>query len=539
MPILILSLVYLPQLQAGIGLGKSKEAKASAEMSDADKKKLAELEDRADVRAAIDAEWQAIQQKDLSYLYTINSSARLGTLSGLDYVRFVQEYHQLYDNPMLQRYLNAIGQRLVPKESPNTFTFKLVSDPFPSTEAFSTGTVLVSTGLVSMLDNEAQLAYILGHEIGHIEKKHEYNAMRQKTLETLLNVEKEADAAKKRAIIGALATAAGAGVGAAVGGGAGALIGAVGGLAASPIAAHFMVRNRTTHTEWDENDENEADAMSLKYMLDLSYDVREAPKVYARLEGATGHDARLGLGFIADKERMRERSAHVTTLLTGDFKSSVNAKLTSAGLTGSSGEFALMMAALKRDNGILAIDYDLFAMARDNLEEAVNLRSNDSSAQLYLGKVISLTARTEKERQEAEGHFLKAIQYDQTRGAYPEPHLEHALHLIGENGDKAEIRKDVVAYVALYQREHAGALPANMRTLYDYLTLNGDIDWYTPPASVVSTRYVVPLQTAAGQSQSISAGDVVRQAQDVNAVPAVDTPPSATDSKHPPVRKSR
>ena len=52
------------------------------------------------------------------------------------------------------------------------------------------------------------------------------------------------------------------------------------------------------------------------------------------------------------------------------------------------------MAALKRDNGIIAIDYDLFAMARDNLEEAVNLRSNDPRAQLYLGKVISLTART-------------------------------------------------------------------------------------------------------------------------------------------------
>ena len=101
-------------------------------------------------------------------------------------------------------------------------------------------------------------------------------------------------------------------------------------------------------------------------------------------------------------------------------------------------------------------------MARDNLEEAVELRSNDPRAQLYLGKVISLTARTPEDRQAAEDHFMKAIQYDGARGAYPDPHLEHALHLIGENGDKGEIKNEIEAYVALYQREHMGALPNNM-----------------------------------------------------------------------------
>ena len=114
----------------------------------------------------------------------------------------------------------------------------------------------------------------------------------------------------------------------------------------------------------------------------------------------------------------------------------------------------------------------------------VDLRSNDPRAQLYLGKVISLTARTPQDRQEAEDHFLKAIQYDGTRGAYPDPHLEHALHLIGENGDKNEIKNEIEAYVALYQREHMGTLPNNMAILYDYLTLVGDTNWYAAPAAV-------------------------------------------------------
>jgi hypothetical protein len=133
-------------------------------------------------------------------------------------------------------------------------------------------------------------------------------------------------------------------------------------------------------------------------------------------------------------------------------------------------------------------------MARDNLEEAVELRSNDPRAQLYLGKVISLTARSPEDRQQAEEHFMKAIQYDGARGAYPDPHLEHALHLIGENGDKGEIRNEIEAYVALYQREHMGTLPTNMAILYDYLTLVGDTNWYAAPAAVVSTKNVEAIR---------------------------------------------
>jgi hypothetical protein len=208
-------------------------------------------------------------------------------------------------------------------------------------------------------------------------------------------------------------------------------------------------------------------------------------------------------------------------VLSGDFKPQWEAKLKAGGLTGSSGEFNLIMAALKRDNGIIAIDYDLFAMARDNLEEAVNLRSNDPRAQLYLGKVISLTARTPEDRQTAEDHFLKAIQYDGARGAYPDPHLEHALHLIGENGDKTEINNEIQAYVALYQREHMGTLPNNMAILYDYLTLVGDTNWYAAPAAVVSTKNVEAIRiNSSGGSAPLTGPQVINTAITGSAGPA-------------------
>jgi hypothetical protein len=481
--------------------------------TDDDKKKMAEIEQRPEIKDAIQAAWDDKRRQDIDYIYNINSSAHFSDMSGPEFATFRDHYGQLYNNPMLQRYMNAIGQRLVPKDSPNIYSFKLLLDPIPKAEALSTGTILISTGMVSMLDNEAQLAYVLGHEIAHIEKNHAYMIVRLSILEPTLNAEKDKENKEKRTIVSAVTTLATGGIGGIAGGWGGALVGGAVGLTGGIAGGQLLFRDHNTVTEWGDVYENEAGEESLHYMLAQGYDVREAPRLYARLQAAAASDPRIGLGFMAKETRLKARTAHIQTVLAGDFKSQWEAKLKAGGLTGSSGEFNLIMAALKRDNGIIAIDYDLFAMARDNLEEAVSLRSNDPRAQLYLGKIISLTARTPEERQEAEDHFLKSIQYDGARGAYPDPHLEHALHLIGENGDKAEINNEIQAYVALYQREHMGSLPNNMSILYDYLTLVGDTNWYAAPAAVVSTKNVEAIRTSSGSSAPLTGPQVVSAAQ--------------------------
>lgn len=485
---------------------------AAPQYSDADKKKIADIEQRPEIKDAIQQAWDAKRRADLEYIYNLNSSAQFD-VSGPEFASFRQSYGRLYNNPMLQRYLNAIGQRLVPADSPNIYSFKILLDPIPRAEAFSTGTVIVSTGLIAMLDNEAQLAYVLGHEIAHVERNHFYETVRMSIVEPALNKEKEEAAARKKAILTTAVGVATAGIGARVEGLTGAIFAGATGVAGSLIAGNLIFRDHTTVTEWGDLYENEADEASLGYILAQSYDVREAPKLYSRLESAAAHDPRIGLGFIAKSARMKARDAKIQELLTGTLKETINTKLKAGGLVGSSGEFNLIMATLKRDNGIVAIDYDLFAMARDNLEEAVSLRTNDARAQLYLGKVISLTARNADDRQQAEEHFMKAIQYDETRGAYPDPHLEHALHLIGENGDKIEIRKELQSYIALYQRQHAGLLPSNMPILYDYLTLVGETNWYAAPAAVISTKNVEPIRIdSAGPAPAPNGLEVVAAA---------------------------
>ncbi len=484
------------------------------ELSDADKKKMAEIADRPEVKEEIRSAWDAKRQADLEYAYNVNYSIHFTDMAlGPQLADFREKYGQLYNNPILQQYLNNIGQKIVPKDSPNTYSFKLLLDPMPRAESFSTGSIYVSTGLVAMLDNEAQLAYILGHEIAHVEKNHFYNEIRNEILEEELYKSKEADVEKKKAILGAVTAVAGAGIGAGIGGRAGAFTGA-GIFAGGLVAGQLLFRNKMTVTEWSTVYENEADDAGFKYMLDQNYDVREVPRLYVRLDNTVTRDSRVGLGFIGRLSRVKERGAHAQELLSGSFKETLDQKLKAGGLTGSSPEFSLIMSALKRDNGIIALDYDLYDVARDNLEEAVNLRSNDARAQLYLGKVISLTARTPADRQQATADFLKSIQYDEGRGAYPDPHLEHAISLIAEknSANTDEIRKELQTYVALYQREHMGQLPVNMPILYDYFTLAGDTSWYVPPAAVVSTKNVEALRVNESSSTGAASARQVVQA---------------------------
>ncbi len=86
----------------------------------------------------------------------------------------------IYRNSQLNSYLNQIGQRLAKNSKrPNLpYTFQIVNDPNINAFATMGGFVYLHTGLIAKADNEAQLASVLAHEIGHIGGKHAIKQMR-------------------------------------------------------------------------------------------------------------------------------------------------------------------------------------------------------------------------------------------------------------------------------------------------------------------------------------------------------------------------
>ncbi|BDA67902.1 hypothetical protein RIVM261_025850 [Rivularia sp. IAM M-261] len=91
---------------------------------------------------------------------------------------------RLSRNSEINRYVQNIGQRLVPfTDRPNLkYTFQVVDEDSINAFATTGGFVYVHTGLIKAADNEAELASVIAHEIGHIGGKHLLSQMRQQAI---------------------------------------------------------------------------------------------------------------------------------------------------------------------------------------------------------------------------------------------------------------------------------------------------------------------------------------------------------------------
>lgn len=91
---------------------------------------------------------------------------------------------KIHSDRSIQNYINRIGQRLAKNsQRPNIpYTFQVVDND--SINAFATmgGYVYLNKGLITAADNEAELASVIGHEIGHIAGRHGIEQMRDRAL---------------------------------------------------------------------------------------------------------------------------------------------------------------------------------------------------------------------------------------------------------------------------------------------------------------------------------------------------------------------
>ncbi len=96
------------------------------------------------------------------------------TIGGSLALEAVHKFGGIYKNPVLQNYVNLVGKSLAEvSERPEIdYHFAILNTDQPNGFATPGGYVFVSVGLLRLLQNEAQLAGVLGHEIAHIAQKH-------------------------------------------------------------------------------------------------------------------------------------------------------------------------------------------------------------------------------------------------------------------------------------------------------------------------------------------------------------------------------
>lgn len=161
----------------------------------------------------------------------------------------------LYEDEQLQSYVDRLGQEMAAlSERPDLpWTFRIVDEPGVNAFALPGGFIYVTRGILAHFDSEAQLAAVLGHEIGHVTGRHSVNQMSRQQLAAL-----------------------GLGVGSILS----EEVARFQGLISAGLQLAFLSFSR--------DHEREADDLGLRYMSAAGWDPGEMPEVFAMLSRAGG-----------------------------------------------------------------------------------------------------------------------------------------------------------------------------------------------------------------------------------------------------------
>jgi predicted Zn-dependent protease len=162
----------------------------------------------------------------------------------------VEQSIGFYKDPRVQAYVADIGKRMAAQsERPNLpWEFHVVDDAAVNAFAIPGGFIYITRGLMGTINTEAELASVLGHEIGHVTYRHSVSQISKAQLAQL-----------------------GLGIGSIVSSD----IAKFGQLASAGLGLLFLKYGRDA--------ENQADQAGFRYSLGQNYDVREMPKVFQTL----------------------------------------------------------------------------------------------------------------------------------------------------------------------------------------------------------------------------------------------------------------
>jgi predicted Zn-dependent protease len=188
----------------------------------------------------------------------------------------------LYPDPALQSYIGDLGKKLAAtSERPNLpWTFRVVDDPAVNAFAIPGGFVYVTRGLLAHMTNEAELATVVGHEIGHVTARHTAHAMSEQQV---------------------------AGLGLAIGSIASSQIAKYAGVASQAMGLLFLKFSR--------DNENTADALGVRYSSRANYDSRQMVSVMQVLDKMESQGGGRLPEWLATHPNPGNRIEHITAVL--------------------------------------------------------------------------------------------------------------------------------------------------------------------------------------------------------------------------------
>lgn len=116
------------------------------------------------------------------------SSSQERQVGSEEHPKLVQEFGGEIDNADVKRYVDSVGNLLVKtSETPDaTFTFSVLDSDIVNAFALPGGYVHITRGLMALVNDEAELAGVIGHEIGHVTARHSAQLYTRSVLSQIL-----------------------------------------------------------------------------------------------------------------------------------------------------------------------------------------------------------------------------------------------------------------------------------------------------------------------------------------------------------------
>jgi predicted Zn-dependent protease len=96
----------------------------------------------------------------------------------------IKQVYGIYNDPQLNKYVTDVGQSLAPHthRSQLKYHFAVLDSPVVNAFAVPGGYVYVTRGILALMNSEAELAVVLGHELGHVNARHSINRLSEQML---------------------------------------------------------------------------------------------------------------------------------------------------------------------------------------------------------------------------------------------------------------------------------------------------------------------------------------------------------------------
>jgi predicted Zn-dependent protease len=314
----------------------------------------------------------------------------------------------IYRDEDLDAYLNGIARKLQPPEvyARIPFQVNVIKNNLLNAFAYPNGAIYVHTGILARMDNEAQLATLLAHEMTHATHRH--------------MIEQFRDVKNKTAFLATLqVTTAGLG-------GYGSLailLGTIGTVAAV--------------TGYSREHEAEADREGFRLMLNAGYDPTEAPKLFLHLKKEVEEEKTKEPFFFGTHPRLTDRVENYETLL----------KTHSQGHQESIQNTEIFLGKIRRvilDNARDDLKAGRFKIAERGVEKYSKIESESAEAYCLLGDIRHQRGEV-NDVETAKDHYQRAISIN---SSYPDSHKGIGL-IHYKRKEKTLAKKALELYLSL------------------------------------------------------------------------------------------